>query len=37
VVLGTALTHDNVTGDSRLSAEDLYTESFAMRVAAVLY
>jgi hypothetical protein len=37
VILGTTLTHDDVTGDSGLSAVDLYAQAFALGVPAVLY
>ena len=36
VVLGTALTHDDVAGYQSLAAEDFYAEAFRMRFAAVV-
>lgn len=36
VVLGTALTHDDVASDEGLTTEDFYAEAFAMRFTAVV-
>ena len=36
VVLGAALTHDDVASDERLTTEDFHAEAFAMRFTAVV-
>jgi hypothetical protein len=36
VVLGAALTHDDVAGNEGLATEDFYAETFGMRFAAVV-
>ena len=36
VVLGAALTHDDVAGDERLTTEDFNAEALAMRFTAVV-
>ena len=37
MIFGTALTDDDITSDGGLASKNFYTESFALRVAAVLY
>lgn len=36
IMPGSALAHDNVSGDTILTTEDLYAESFTLRVATVV-
>ena len=36
MVSGTPLTYDDITGDNRLSAKLLYSESFTFRISTVL-
>src|SRR5450432_3333647 len=37
MIFRTALTNEDITGNGCLSTENFYTESFTLRIAAVLY